>query len=306
MVTDIRLQMHKCGYHPLPLDGKVCWLRGWQQKTGTRAEEIQSWAVVRPDWSNTGALTRWMPTIDLDILNPEAAYIAEDIVRRRYEGRGHILVRIGRAPKRAIPFKLSGAPFKKIEVKFIGPAKEKIEFLGDGQLIAVAGLHPGIGQPYRWMGGQLWQTARDELPSISEAEAHELVDEIVEMLTSEFGYRLAEPQRKTPTAGTLMEWRPAQGRAELPKELYFKVCRLASGRNKRRIVGLLTVLVEKTEGRNHALNTIGFAFRELIEDGIIGREDAESLLIEAAGLNGYIRKDGIGAATDTIRSALGH
>jgi hypothetical protein len=78
------------------------------------------------------------------------------------------------------------------------------------------------------------------------------------------------------------------------------------GRDRRRVLGLLNIVVQKSENRNHALNTIGFSFRELISAGVIDRTAAESLLIEAATLNGYIAKDGFGAAIATIRSGLGH
>jgi hypothetical protein len=105
--------------------------------------------------------------------------------------------------------------------------------------------------------------------------------------------------------GTLMAMaRPG----EVPKPLYLKVCSLmldSRGRNKRRVLGLLNVLVQKREGRNHALNTIGFAFRELIDAGVITRDAAESLLIDAATLNGYVAKDGLADAVKTIRSGLG-
>ena len=103
-------------------------------------------------------------------------------------------------------------------------------------------------------------------------------------------------------------WQPSQSDHEVPKELYRKVCRLMKGsrlRDQRRVLGLLGVLVRKTDGRNYALNTIGFAFRELIGAGVIGRADVEGLLIDASRLNGYIEKRGRDAADRTIRSGLG-
>jgi hypothetical protein len=125
---------------------------------------------------------------------------AEEIVRANHEEHGLVLVRIGRPPKRAIPFR-TDEPFRKIQVILIAPngKEEKVEFLGDGQQVVVAGMHPDIGQPYWWHGGELWQTARDELPYIREAEAHALVDEIVAMFCHDFGYRrAAERPKKKP------------------------------------------------------------------------------------------------------------
>jgi hypothetical protein len=109
--------------------------------------------------------------------------------------------------------------------------------------------------------------------------------------------------------GTQMLWQPSQAGHEVPRELYFKVCRsmapTAPLRWKRRVLGLLNVLVRKTDGRNVALNTIGFAFRELIGAGVIIRANVESLLLDASTLNGYIQKRGRDAAARTIRSGLG-
>jgi hypothetical protein len=87
----------------------------------------------------------------------------------------------------------------------------------------------------------------------------------------------AEQERtaENPFGGTLMVWQPSQADYEIPKPLYLKVCKLmapnSSLRDKRRVLGLLRILVQKAENRNHALNTIGFAFRELISAGVIAR-----------------------------------
>jgi hypothetical protein len=195
--TDIRLQLHRNGYAPLPLIGKAPVLKNWQQKTETNPQEIALWSSMFPDADNTGALTPLQPTLDIDICNEEAARGAEEIVRAHHEAHGLVLVRIGKPPKRAIPFR-TNEPFKKIQVGLIAPngSEEKIEFLGDGQQVAVAGLHPDTKQPYRWHGGELWQTPRDELPYIREAEARALIDKIVEMLCREFGYRRAAARPK--------------------------------------------------------------------------------------------------------------
>jgi hypothetical protein len=101
----------------------------------------------------------------------------------------------------------------------------------------------------------------------------------------------------------------AGDRQELPRALYFKMCELmprSSGRDRRRVRELLNIVVQKRAKRNDTLNRIAFLFRELISAGVITRTAAESLLIEAARLNGYVAKDGLVAAIATIRSGLGH
>ena len=121
-------------------------------------------------------LTKFTPTLDIDILNEPAAIAIEDLVRERFEERGYILPRIGKAPKRAIPFRTVD-PFAKITVNLIaadGSAGEKIEFMCDGQQIVAAGIHPDTGKPYAWPLGNPTDIAHDDLPDISEAEAQQV------------------------------------------------------------------------------------------------------------------------------------
>jgi hypothetical protein len=165
-------------------------LDGWQKRQQTSEGDITVWSQLYPDAVGTGALTRLMPTLDLDIENEDAVRAIEEFVRTNHEEHGVILVRIGRPPRRAIPFR-TDEPFKKIAVNLIAPngSAEKIEFLGTGQQVAVAGPHPTTGQPYRWHGGELWQIAREELAYIREAEARQLVESAAELLCRDFGYR---------------------------------------------------------------------------------------------------------------------
>jgi predicted P-loop ATPase len=90
-----------------------------------------------------------------------------------------------------IPFRTE-APFKKIAVVFAarnGGGEERIEFLGDGQQFAAFGTHPETMQPYSWHGGEPGQIKRADLPYIDEAAARALVEDIVELLVREHGYR---------------------------------------------------------------------------------------------------------------------
>jgi Bifunctional DNA primase/polymerase, N-terminal/FaeA-like protein len=207
-VTARRLQLIEAGYCPIPLFGKEPpvfgknnrrkGLSGWQKLTEVTPAQIDMWARAWPDARNTGVLTRSMPTLDLDILNEEAVRAIEDHVREHYEDRGYILPRIGKAPKRAIPFRTE-EPFKKIVVILhaANGGDEKIEFLGDGQQVACFGTHPDTKQLYRWHGGEPGKIKLEELPYIREEEARALVEEIVEILTRDFNYkRTPERPRK--------------------------------------------------------------------------------------------------------------
>jgi hypothetical protein len=210
----LRHQLRTAGYCPIPLYGKEPpiygknnkrkGLAGWEKLRDVTAEQIDLWATMWPDAINTGLLTFRMPTLDLDILNEDAVRALEDHVREHYEESGHILPRIGLPPKRAIPFRTE-EPFKKIPVvNLIAPnatadAKpEKIEFLGDGQQVVVAGIHPDTGKPYHWPRGEPGQIKLEDLPYIREAEARALVEALVEILVRDFGYKRAplRPQQR--------------------------------------------------------------------------------------------------------------
>jgi hypothetical protein len=106
--------------------------------------EIASWERFLPHAASTGILTKYVPTIDIDILNPGAV---EALARERFEERGRFLVRFGNAPKRAVLLR-TDAPFKKIVGNVIASdgSKQKIELLGDGQQVVVFGIPPATGK----------------------------------------------------------------------------------------------------------------------------------------------------------------
>ena len=188
--ADLRLQLRKNGYDPVPLIGKKPAPTEWQKRIDTSEGDIQIWSKVYPNATNTGILTRLVPTLDLDIVDENAIRTIEELVRANHEEHGLVLMRIGKPPKLAIPFQTS-VPFSKIIVNLIAPngSTHKIEFLGNGQQVVAAGVHPETGKPYRWHGGDLCNTRRDELPYIREAEARALVEAIVTTLEREHGYR---------------------------------------------------------------------------------------------------------------------
>jgi hypothetical protein len=195
--TALRLQLRHAGYFPIPIEGKAPAMNGWQNKHDTTEEEIVLWEKSWHFATNTGILTKFVPTLDVDITDEEAARAVEDLVRGLYEEKGYLLVRTGRAPKRAIPFR-TDQPFAKIAVNVTknGSDGEKIELLCDGQQVVVDGIHPDTKSPYRWHGGELQKTQRKDLPSLNEAAARKLVEDAINLLVQEHGYtRAAERPR---------------------------------------------------------------------------------------------------------------
>jgi hypothetical protein len=261
--TQRRQQLRANGYMPIPLFGKAPPLKEWQKLTVISADMIRLWELSWPDATSTGTLTAHCPALDLDILHEPAAVAVEDFVSEQFEERGPILVRIGLPPKRAILFR-TNEPFKKIVVNVIAPngsaeKPEKIELLGEGQQLVLDGVHPDSRQPYRWHGGVPWDVPRHELPYLQEHEAHQLVEDVVRILTAEFGYRRATPlpQRTVNGGGRTFlhgedRWHILVENILLGRGLHDSTRDLAamlarSGMDKRAAVHLLAALLELSE-----------------------------------------------------------
>jgi Primase C terminal 2 (PriCT-2)/Bifunctional DNA primase/polymerase, N-terminal/Family of unknown function (DUF5906) len=216
-LTEQRVRLRDAGFAPIPVTGKKPAVPQWQQKTNASDAEIETW---RP-YKGTGLLTRLMPALDIDIYNPKAVKAVEEWVRRRFKGRGTVLVRVGLAPKCAIPFR-TGKPFKKITATLIPPEDDptapcrmrgdclrpmdqKIELLCDGQQLVAFGIHPDTRKPYQWFGGEPGEVRHDELPEITEVEAQRLVDDVAQLLCDAFGYTR---RRRTATRPQDATWAP--------------------------------------------------------------------------------------------------
>jgi hypothetical protein len=169
---------------------------GWQNAEADEAT-IRSWAREYPDHANTGILTRETPAIDIDILDVDTAKELEELLRKRFAGRGRVLRRIGKYPKRAFPFKTT-KPFKKLILTVFPPGTkdpkrlQRIEVLADGQQLVVDGIHPDTGRRYRWKDDIApWTVARAKLPSLSELEAKRFLRD-AGMLLEQRGWTLLD------------------------------------------------------------------------------------------------------------------
>jgi hypothetical protein len=191
-LTNLRWSLRRAGFAPLPLEGKRPVLREWEKRLLVSQEEIMSWERFFPAAVNTGVLTMLSPAIDIDITHPEAAEAVEALARDRFAEHGVFLVRIGKAPKKAILFR-GEQPFKKITVNLQAPGggKHQIEVLADGQQLACFGRHPDTGTAYTWFGGSPGQIPRTELCLLTEIEARAFVQDAANLLRDEFDYKTA-------------------------------------------------------------------------------------------------------------------
>jgi hypothetical protein len=193
-ITALRLALRSNGYDPLPLIGKKCLLTEWSAQREVSPEGITQWGVRHPGWNNTGILTEKTPAIDGDIMQADAAEAVADTVREWFGERGTILTRFGASPKFATLLRTE-RPFEKKLIHFVAPdgCKHKIEILGAGQQLAVAGVHPDTKKPYAWHGGYApFAIARRALPEIDEKEAEEFLNFVADMLAENFGFQRVE------------------------------------------------------------------------------------------------------------------
>jgi AAA domain/Bifunctional DNA primase/polymerase, N-terminal len=193
---DARLRLAANDYSPIPLSGKKPIVSGWQTWHHRSRSDIESWEWSYRDHVNTGVLTAENPFLDLDIYNEPAAQAAEELVAAEFDGQ-YLPLRVGQPPKRGFLFQLVGEPFEKIVVNLIAPndtKTHKIELLAAGQQVVVHGIHPDTRRPYEWFGGSPFDLPRSDLPGITAEAAQALVDRVVALLITEFGFQLQKPK----------------------------------------------------------------------------------------------------------------
>jgi hypothetical protein len=233
-----RRQLRAAGFDPIPCTGKIPPMDGWPKKIGVTNDEIDLWSKLHPYAINTGTLTKYVPTLDADILNTDAAQAIENLVKGRYVEFGAVLIRFGNSPKRAIPFR-TDQPFEKMVANVTAPngSHEKIEFLCDGQHVVVHGIHPDTKRPYEWFGGSPFDVPRSKLPYICEREARELFADCVDLLVKEHGYTVAPERPEQPQngpgkpnggAGGAADWGYLYEEIRAGRELHDNTTRLAA------------------------------------------------------------------------------
>ena len=143
--------LYDAGYSPIPLDGKRPVQRRWNAD-GITAVSVAAQCHRYPT-ANVGVRTGAVLACDIDITDPP---LAQEVAAAAHEMLGPAPTRIGQSPKRAM-FYRAEVPGKKQRVG-------KVEILGLGQQVAVYGVHPGIKEPYHWLGNGLVETPFDVLP----------------------------------------------------------------------------------------------------------------------------------------------
>jgi Primase C terminal 2 (PriCT-2)/Bifunctional DNA primase/polymerase, N-terminal len=158
------------GYDCIPVIGKHPIMPEW-----TKGCPVDQW----PQYVNCGLgiLTERTPAIDIDVLDEELAGKIQATAERALGGDPPW--RVGRWPKRLLPYRLDGELFSKIRVSWrsLGDRLHEptrppaVEVLARGQQFVAIGQHPDTGQPYRWHRDPWLSLPRIFLPPLSYAMA---------------------------------------------------------------------------------------------------------------------------------------
>jgi putative DNA primase/helicase len=115
--------------------------------------------------------------MDIDTLDQEIGDALQELID---EHLGAAPIRYGRAPKRAMPFRLAGEPFGKLQITWrpiadtgdVGRKKPPgLEILAAGQQFVALGVHKDTGATYRWERDPDLSIPRSLLPGLDRARA---------------------------------------------------------------------------------------------------------------------------------------
>jgi hypothetical protein len=171
------------GYDPIPITLPTDPV----EDAGKRPAQRGAWqrGCLRANWKSyahcgLGILTKTCPAVDIDVKDQKLAEDIHGIVDRFL---GDAPYRIGQAPKRLLPFRLVGEPFKKRKVAWRGvgdalhtPERPPaVEILADGQQFVAFGVHPDTGRPYEWHRDPDLNIPRALLPPLDRDKAERFI-----------------------------------------------------------------------------------------------------------------------------------
>jgi Virulence-associated protein E/Primase C terminal 2 (PriCT-2)/Bifunctional DNA primase/polymerase, N-terminal len=212
--TATRLQIYRNGYHPVPIigahidtrsAGKRPGMSDWETICLTADEpEIKSWSRSQSNCTNTGILCGTVSGVDIDVLDPA---LSDRINARAIERLGPTpLIRVGRAPKTLLCYRLAG-PIKKLstpELFFTDDADDakatKVEILGDGQQVVAFGIHPDTHKEYHWPDKSPLDTHADDIPLVTAEALAAFVVAAEQMIREAGGRTKAEIKAGTKSA----------------------------------------------------------------------------------------------------------
>lgn len=209
--TALRLRLLDNGFKPVPVSGPTMQVKGagkrpmmtgWDNVCAVAGEaEVRRWAVTERRCTNTGILTGigGLVAPDIDVTDPR---LAQEIGGAAAAILGPSpFVRIGRAPKLLLLYRVPGVPAKLLTPELFGPGGDKaqVEILGAGQQFVAYGIHPDTGQPYAWPQEAPGDAALSAVPETTRAALAAFLG-AAEAILRAAGYKEAERKGKRQSA----------------------------------------------------------------------------------------------------------
>jgi len=177
-LPDCAARLCNLGFYPvpIPLGSKGPSIIGWD-KLRLTADQC---AAYFADAGLIGCLHTNLACFDIDVTDPALSAVIVAEAMRRFPGA---LERIGKAPNSAIVLRLEEPGYKVHNTEKhekVSPDGElftaQVEVRTTTRQMAVYGPHPETGKPYRWTRGELWETPRESIPELTQAEAQDFRD----------------------------------------------------------------------------------------------------------------------------------
>ena len=166
----------------------------WRARKTSR-EECGLW----DSWgANVGLGSHRFPCADIDVYEADVAEIIAGIAIKHL---GNTIICVGQSPKRALLFR-SKSPLAGFKIHFTlpndqslpgGKTSHLLEFLTNQQKV-IAGMHPGTGRPYAWIGPSIHETPARDLPLITQEQVDAFRSAVFTFLTG-FGASVSSHTR---------------------------------------------------------------------------------------------------------------
>ncbi|MSU92004.1 hypothetical protein GE300_20835 [Rhodobacteraceae bacterium 2CG4] len=200
--TELRLQLHRHGYRPVPVlgahvamkaAGKRPMMKGWETVCASADEaEIARWTKAQRNCTNTGLLCGTLVGIDIDVLDHQHAHRVTCIATEMLGMTP--ACRIGRAPKILLTFRTDES-FDKLqtpEFHMLDGTVARVEILATGQQFVAFGIHPDTKAPYYWPECSPLDVPLHALPPVTKERCAAFIAAAEKYLRKVGGYSTAD------------------------------------------------------------------------------------------------------------------